>query len=431
MWEGRHETAGTLFGRGLHEAARQEWRVAYAEARRAGAAEGAVRSLGGLCAASLAVGDRFAGYQHALLAEHLAEGLPRGHELRLNAAINLQMSLSLLGVFSEARRHGYQWQSEFEESADPTRQGEFIHLLAGISLEEGDAAQAARLAARAGELATGDPYNRVVIGQTLAMAEMARGDTQQGALRLRECYGSFQEVGDTPDLLLCATELARAEIAHGSGIEAASWLDLAVSHLLESPASLDGMELGRLLLIGSQLARSGGQSETGEKLAAHGVDVLFANGRIEEGQIGAAAARAPIAVVEALSKTPPRAIDVLDRLVDLGVARKALFCLASLSEVAGYAHAIGGRLHPNANIALVEQAAAFGALDQRARVLLRLAEETPSAATAEARVYRVLREYAAGVAQQPYSDVLQQMERQAGSLLDPMVVDRLRTLHAA
>ncbi len=431
MWEGRHETASTLFHRGLHEAARQEWRAAYAEARRAGALEGSVRCLGGLCAASIAAGDRFAGYQHALLAEHLAETLPRGHELRLNAAINLQMALSLLGVFGEAERHGEMWQREFDETADPSRQGEFMHLLAGLALEEGDPKFAALLAHQAGELASGDAYNRVVIGQTLAIAAVAQGDTRQGAQLLRECYDAFQQVGDTPDLLLCASELARCEIARGSGLEAASWLDLSVSHLLESPSALDGLELGRLLLVGGQLARASGQLDTGEKLASQGVDVLFANGRIEEGQAGAAAARAPIAVVEGLSRTPPRALDVLERLVDLGVARKALFCLSPLSEIAGYAHAIGGRLDPGANVTLVEQAAAFGALDQRARQLLRLAEELPGAASAEARVYRVLREYASGVAQQPYADVLQQMERQAGSLFDRDVVERLRVLHAA
>ncbi len=431
MWEGRHKTASTLFDRGLHEAARQEWRLAYADARRAGALEGAVRSLGGLCAASIAVGDRFAGYQHAVLAEHLAEQMPRGDESRLNAAINLQMALSLLGVFPDAERHGDAWLREFDETADRARQGEFLHLLAGLALEQGDAERAAHLATLAGELADGDDYNRIVIRQTEAMAELQLGNADRGARLLRECYAAFHEVGETPDLLLCASELSRVELARGDGLEAGSWLDIAVAHLLESPSVLDGLELGRLLVLGGQVARASGQPETFDKLVSNGVDVLFANGRISEGNTAATAARAPIAVVQELTRTTLRAVEVLERLVDLGVARKALFCLAPLSEVAGYARAVGSVLHPQANVALLEQAAAFGALDARAGQVLALADERPASAPVEARVFRVLREYAAGIAHQPYADVLQQMQRQSGTLLDPEVVERLRALHAA
>lgn len=431
MWEGRHETASKLYWRGLHEAARQEWRAAYAQARAENATEGAVRSLGGLCAASLAGGDRFAGYQHALLAEHLAEELPRGHELRLNSAINLQMALSMLGVFSDAERHGQHWLEEFRDAADPARHGEFLHLLAGLALEQGKPSEAARLAAEAGALSAEENYNRVVIGQTMALAELAIGDARRGADLLHACYGAFREVGDTPDLLLCASELSRAELMLHHATEAARWLNLAVGHLLQSPSALDGLELGRLLLLSGRLARSCGQPGTGEKLVATGVDVLFANGRLTEARAASTTARAPLAVDRSLLEAPPQAIGVIERLVDLGVARKALFCLSPLSDVAGYAHTIGGLLHPDTNVALVEQAAAFGALDPRAGQVLRLADEKPSDASVEARVYRALREYASGVGQQPYADVLQQMERQAGTHLDPAVVDRLCALHAA
>lgn len=432
MWQDRHSLGLKLYERGLHEAARQEWRTAYAEARHEDSAEGVVRCLSGLTAASLVVGDRFGGYHHAVLAEHVAEGFGPDHEFALNAAVNMQMALSLLGLFTEARRHAEAWLPRFEEAGGP-RFGEFVHLAAGLALESGTPDEALELARVANSLAPESQYGRVLVAQTLAMAEIAAGEKDRGGELLRDCYAAFREVGDIGDRLLTATEIARLEVGRRRYQEASNWLDLAVAHLLTRPAALDGLELGRLLTVGGQVARAAGRSDLGAMLIDQGADVLFANGRIAEAQAATERLRGPMALEPGLnSGEPPRAIAALERLVDLGIARNALFCLQPLSPVGHVARLLSADLYPGVDVSAVEKAAVLGPFDPRSEGILRMVEGgTAESGAPEAKVFSVLRDYTTEVVHLPYQEVLQRLSSRAGQSLDGEVVARLAALHAA
>lgn len=431
VWQDRHGLGLRLYERGLHEAARQEWRAAYADARHEDSAEGIMRSLSGLAAASLMVGDRFAGYHHAALAEHVAESYGPDHELALNAAVNMQMALSLLGLFGEARRHAEIWLPRFE-AVGGEGLGEFVHLCATLALESGRPEEAMQLAKMANELSPERPYNRVVVAQTLAMAEVAVGDVERGAVLLRDCYAAFREVGDPGDCMLSATEVARLEMSRRRYRDAGEWLDLAVAHLLSSPAALDGLELGRLLALGGHIARVVGRNELGGQLLDQGADVLFANGRIQEAEEAVERQRGPLALEATRPADVPRSLAALERLVELGVPRRALFCLQPLSPIGSAAHLLAAELYPGVDVSAVEKAAVLGPFDGRVETILRMVESgTADAGAPEAKVYSVLREYTSAVAQMPYGDALRRLSERAGRELDAGVVARLDALHAA
>lgn len=430
MWQEHHGQGLRLYERGLHEAARQIWRTAYAEASRAGETEGVVRCLSGLAGASLLAGDLFGGYQHAALAEHVAQSLGVQHELALNAAVNMQMSLSLLGLFGEARRHAETWLPHFQ-AAGGARLGEFVHLAATLALESGDPQEALDLANAALELTPDSAYSRVVVGQTLAMAEVATGDSERGGQLLRECHAAFGEIGDSGDRMLCATEVARLEVGRRRFQEAGVWLDRAVGHLLRAPAALDGLELGRLLCIGGQVARAAGEGVFGAQLLDQGALVLSAHGRSAEAEDALRSEREPIALDAALAGDVPESLGSLGRLLELGVARRALFCLQPLSPVGSAAHLLAAELHPGVDVAAVETALVLGPFDRRSESIVRSEGSLPDSVAAEGKVFAVLRAYARGVAESPYAQVLQWMQDAAGASLDRDVVRRLQALHVA
>lgn len=426
--------AKALYERKLYGAALTELATARMEADRAGRTADLVTALNGsfLCADSLRLSE--AGLRFTRMGVEAGEEVGYRHPATLNAFFNHAIASAKLGHFERAKSAIAVIEDASKGlcgEADEVMRARTRLLKFDVLLDSGDFEEARRCERKL----DGAPLDQAwttLLAHSRALLAAETGDPERAIEVLTGVLEDYRRDRDDRGTLSSLADLAQAYAMAMNPDGVALAIREADGILGSAPCALDAVEIGRLAALSALGLAMAGQLKDLRRRLEQVTLLLGGIGRADEAR-----------------RLCQRVIQVSTRfagyLSDLQTPAQPLFGFFEapyvlwrnfaderLAPLAVYVRAIGPRLSEAVDTCILEQAASVPFTETSWRVrglsegLTGHGNHPP-----EAKVLAVLKDYANGVAREPYDQVLSHLWRQRGERYDEEIVTSLVDLHTA